>query len=63
MLVIDNKFELYQTVYLITDELQKQRMVVSIRFSGGNLLFYLLAQETDTSWHCEAEITTEKTIK
>jgi hypothetical protein len=56
---IDNKFELEEIVFLITDSEQCLRIVTSIQISQSQLL-YRLACGVSESWHYEFEIATEK---
>lgn len=61
MMVIDNKFQLGDIVYLKTDSDQKRRMVGKISVSQMGLI-YLLMCGTDATEHYEIEITNEKEI-
>ena len=61
MMVIDNKYNIGQIVYLKTDPDQNSRMVVMIQISGKDIL-YQLASGTMASWHFDFEITIEKDI-
>jgi len=56
---INNKFNLEDCVFLITDEDQKTRIVTGIQISLNGIL-YRLAQGTNDSWHFECEIAKEK---
>lgn len=58
-MTINNKFDIEQIVYLITDADQTQRMVTSIRVEK-NSLTYCLACGTSESCHYEYEIATDK---
>lgn len=60
MMVIDNKYDLGQTVYLTTDENQKPRIVMHIKILPNDLLVYDLSNGIQTSSHYEFEITGEK---
>ena len=60
MMVIENKHEISDIVYLVTDEDQKARIVSAIEvFKSGELL-YRLTCGTLVSSHYEFEISTEK---
>jgi len=59
-MTINNKFELKQVVFLITDNDQYQRIITGIQISQNNLL-YRLACGTSESWHFEYELATDKT--
>lgn len=56
---IDNKFELQQCVFLITDSEQLTRIITGIQISNNGLL-YRLACGVNDSWHFEYEIVEEK---
>ena len=56
---IDNRFELEQSVFLITDTEQCLRIVTAIQVSKNSLL-YRLACGTNESWHYDYEIATTK---
>jgi hypothetical protein len=61
MMIIENKFELQQTVYLKTDADQKPRVVT--RFIVSQLgLSYELYCGTGGSWHYDFEISTERDV-
>ena len=55
MMVIENKFEIGQTVYIITDDEQKARLVSGIRVCPGCLIYYL-SYSANVSEHYEFEI-------
>lgn len=59
MMVIDNKFEIGQTVYLKTDE--KARMVTHLSIHKNSIV-YCLSCGKDESYHEDFEISTEKDI-
>ena len=56
---IDNKFELQQCVFLITDSEQLTRIITGIQISNNGIL-YRLACGVNDSWHFEYEIVEEK---
>ena len=58
-MTINNKFEIEQIVYLITDIDQTQRMVTGIKISK-DCLIYCLSCGVSESWHYEYEIATDK---
>lgn len=62
MLVIENKFDLGELVYLKTDEDQKMRMVTEISVMLDGSLVYELTCGTVCTSHYEKEITEEKDI-
>jgi hypothetical protein len=61
MMVLDNKFELQQTVYLKTDPDQRGRIVTQINVRVGGLLCELQCGASG-SWHYDFEITEEKDV-
>lgn len=61
MIVIENKFELGQIVYLKTDAEQIQRMVTQVTITVAGLRYCLSAGTNDT-WHYEVEISEEKNV-
>lgn len=58
-MVINNKFNLQQCVFLLTDTEQLTRIVTGIQISNNSLL-YRLACGVNDSWHFEYEISEEK---
>lgn len=60
-MIIDNKFDLKQIVYLKTDKDQLPRIVVRIQIGLMGLL-YCLNQGTLESWHYDFEMTEEKDL-
>jgi hypothetical protein len=62
MMVIDNKYEREQMVYLKTDTDQLPRIVTSITIHVGGLLEYELACGDSVSSHYECEIAAEENI-
>lgn len=61
MMVIDNKYEIGETVYLVTDKEQLQRMVTGICQKNGYIL-YELSQGTGSCWASDIEISKEVNI-
>ncbi len=61
MMVIENKFNFGDLVYLSTDPDQKQRIVVAICVRPG-FLEYQLATGDQYSWHQEFVISAEKDV-
>lgn len=61
-MILESKFDIGQTVYLLMDADQKKRMVcgVLIRPTG---VTYELTHGNGTSWHYDIEISEEKTIQ
>lgn len=61
MMVIENKFNFGDIVYLKTDSDQRPRIVT--RFCVGiTAMAYELYCGTQCSWHCDYEISTEKDV-
>ena len=56
---IDNKFNLEDIVFLITDTEQNARIVTAIQVSKNSLI-YRLACGVNESWHYDYEIATDK---
>ena len=61
-MVIDNKYEFEEIVYLKTDQEQMPRIVVSVEVYKGGELLYKLACGTATSSHYEFEMSREKNV-
>ena len=60
-MVVDNKYNIGQTVYLKHDPEQLKRIVQSIQINPGNLS-YCLGCGSVGSWHYEFEISEEVNI-
>ena len=60
-MVIENKFELGQLVYLKTDTDQNPRMIIGISVRQSGLL-YELSFGSQSSWHYQMEISDEKDV-
>jgi hypothetical protein len=61
MMVIDNKFNIEQIVFLKTDPEQLPRIVYSIQVLKDGLM-YQLACGIQASWHTVFEISAEKDV-
>ena len=61
-MVIENKYEIGQTVYLITDEDQKPRLVLTINVNKYDLI-YEVTSGTSLSRHYDFEISEEKHLQ
>lgn len=61
-MVIDNKFDIGQIVYLKTDEDQLPRIITGLTIRGNNVLVYCLSSGTSESWHYDFEISEEKVL-
>ena len=60
-MIIENKFNIGETVYLVTDEDQKPRIVTGINVTANGLRYNLVNGITDT-YHYELEMSSEKNI-
>jgi len=60
MMVIENKYEFGEMVYLVTDDEQKKRIVTAIKVYPSGQLLYELSCGTDNSDHYEFEISKEE---
>ncbi len=60
-MIIENKFNIGETVYLVTDEDQKPRIVTGINVTVNGLRYNLVNGVTDT-YHYELEMSSEKNI-
>lgn len=61
MMILENKYEIGQPVYLITDKEQDKRIVTEIRVSEGALL-YQVSCGAQSSYHYDFEISSEKDL-
>lgn len=62
MMIIENKFEIGDIVYLTTDEDQKRRVVTAITVLPDNKLTYQISCGHFASDHYEFEISDEKNV-
>lgn len=62
MMVIDNKYNYEQQVYLKTDVDQKLRIVTGLLIRPNGLISYELSCGTECRWHYDFEISTEKDV-
>lgn len=60
--VLFAEYRLKQTVFLVTDDDQKARIVSSITFSANGSCQYQLSCGTTTSWHYACEMSSEKNL-
>lgn len=63
MMVINNKYEHGQIVYLVTDPEQLARMVTKISVYADNSISYQLSSGTDFSDHFELEISERENVE
>lgn len=59
MIVIENKFEFGDTVYLLTDKDQIKRIITAMSINPGGTIRYCLANGVGESWHYDFEVSTE----
>ncbi len=62
MMIIENKYEIGQKVYLVTDTEQHERLVTAIRVMPGSLI-YQTCFGTIISEHYDFEISAEKNLQ
>lgn len=62
MIMIDNKFDFGQVVYLKTNRDQQSRMVTAIRTNINNSVTYCLTCGVTDQWHFECEISATKDV-
>ena len=60
-MLVDNKFNIEQVVYLKTDEEQLPRIVYSVQILKDGLM-YQLSCGVVSSWHADFEIAAEKDV-
>jgi len=60
MMIVNNKFEIGEIVYLKTDLEQVKRLVVAITIRPENCIIYSLAHGMDSSLHYDFEISREE---
>ena len=61
-MTISNKYHIGQIVYLVTDEEQKQRIVIGFGVYP-NTIKYILGHSNDDSAHYDFEISADKNYK
>lgn len=62
MMVIDNKFNHGDIVFLATDPDQYPRLITGITIKPNGLLLYQLSINMQTSWHYDFEVTASKDV-
>lgn len=62
MMIIENKFDIGQEVYLVTDENQNKKLVTGLRVCPKGAIIYYLSQNAVISEHYDFEISNEKNI-
>lgn len=61
-MTIDNKYDLGQIAYLLTDKEQSERIVTSIQIMSKSSIMYQLSCGTATSWHYDYEMISSKDL-
>lgn len=61
-MVVDNKYNFGDIVFLATDNDQNQRIVTGISILPGDVILYDLSYGSCNSSHYEFEITAEKNV-
>lgn len=61
MMMLNNKFEIGQEVYLKTDSDQKRRIITGILMRQSGII-YELYEGKSGSWHYDFEISLEKDV-
>ena len=61
MMFIENKFNIGDFVYLVTDDEQKKRLITSIKISPNGIT-YELTQSTLSEWYFDIEFSLDKDI-
>lgn len=62
MMVIDNKYEIGQEVYLKTDVGQKLRIITAIIIRPNGCYCYEVACGSESRWHYDFELSEEKNV-
>jgi len=62
MMVIDNKYDIGEILYLVTDEEQKKRLCTAIVICPDNSFLYEVISGTSASKHYEFELSREPDI-
>lgn len=59
MILLDNKYNIGDIVYLKTDPDQVERMITAIQLNANGIIYRLVCGTTET-WHYDIEINVEK---
>ncbi len=62
MIVVNNKFEIGEIVYLVTDQEQRKRVVTGITICPDDSLLYEVITGTSPSKHYDFEISREEDV-
>lgn len=61
MMILDNKFDIGETVYIINDQDQLPRIITGMEISQKEII-YVLYQSTSLSRHFDFELAKEKQL-
>lgn len=61
-MIIDNKFNIGDMLYLVTDEEQKLRICTAIKISPNSQILYEMSYGSSTSNHYEFELSKEENV-
>lgn len=62
MMLINNKFNIGQLVYLKTDSDNELRMITEIKIMSNGLCMYLACKGVESGWYYEIELSSEPSI-
>ena len=62
MMIIDNKFQFGDTVYVVTDPDQKPYKVVQLRIDPGNSILYMISNVNGECPYYDFELSHEKDV-
>jgi hypothetical protein len=61
-MIIENKFNIGQIVYLVTDEDQKARLITGLKVCANRSIEYLISCGTAETYHYAIEISENKNL-
>lgn len=61
-MIINNKFNIGDIVYITTDEDQKPRLIYSIEIFTGGYMVYRVVNGTESSTHYDIELSKEVNV-
>jgi hypothetical protein len=62
MMIVDNKYEIGQIVYLVSDEFQAPHIITALQINSYGNVFYLCVHEHDEYLAADFEISSEKGV-
>ena len=62
MMVIDNKFDIGEIVYCVTDTDQKEKQVTGLLIRPGGLISYECYAGSNQAWHYDFELSKQKNV-